>query len=145
MMQKSWKMTETLANGYSSESTQRELSNEYQYDRVLMIFKDFCVLGLLTNVGSALEGLTVTQSYLISARLPWMLIFIWSACMISQLWAQFEEKLLSSSGSTPFFQIFLRNRYIPKCAGTILYLVCNPSASGVHAWSETFNIFKHWI
>ena len=28
------KMTETLAHGYSSESTQRELSNEYQHDRV---------------------------------------------------------------------------------------------------------------
>ena len=29
MMQKTWRMTETLANGYSSESTQQELSNEY--------------------------------------------------------------------------------------------------------------------
>ena len=28
------KMTETLAHGYSSESTQRELSNEYEHDRV---------------------------------------------------------------------------------------------------------------
>ena len=26
--------TETLANGYSTESTQRELSNEYKHDRV---------------------------------------------------------------------------------------------------------------
>ena len=32
------KMTETLANGYSSESTQQELSNEYKHDRVKMIF-----------------------------------------------------------------------------------------------------------
>ena len=32
-------MTETLANGYSSESTQRELSNEYQHDRVSMVFR----------------------------------------------------------------------------------------------------------
>ena len=32
-------MTETLANGYSSESTQRELFNEYQHDRVKMVFK----------------------------------------------------------------------------------------------------------
>ena len=31
-------MTVTLAYWYSSESTQRELSNEYQHDRVLMIF-----------------------------------------------------------------------------------------------------------
>ena len=34
MMQKTWKTTGTLAFGYSSESTQWELSNEYQYDRV---------------------------------------------------------------------------------------------------------------
>ena len=33
-MQKTWKMAETLAKGYSSESAQRELSNEYQHDRV---------------------------------------------------------------------------------------------------------------
>ena len=34
MMQKSPKMTETLAMGNSSERTQRALSNEYQHDRV---------------------------------------------------------------------------------------------------------------
>ena len=50
-------MTETLANGYSSESTQQELSNTYQHDRVSMVFKDFGVLVLWTNVASALEGL----------------------------------------------------------------------------------------
>ena len=32
--QKPWKMTETLANGYSYESTQQELSNAYQHARV---------------------------------------------------------------------------------------------------------------
>ena len=31
------KIIETLANGYLSESTQRELSNEYQHDRVQMV------------------------------------------------------------------------------------------------------------
>ena len=31
---KSKKMTENLEHGYSSESTQRELSNEYQHCRV---------------------------------------------------------------------------------------------------------------
>ena len=55
--EKSWKITETLANGYSSESTQRELSNEYQHDRVWMVFKDFCILVLWTKVVSALKGL----------------------------------------------------------------------------------------
>ena len=38
---KTRKMTETLAYGYSSESAQRELSNEYQHDR---IFKSLCIL-----------------------------------------------------------------------------------------------------
>ena len=28
------KMTETLAHGYSSDSTQQELSNEHQHDKV---------------------------------------------------------------------------------------------------------------
>ena len=42
-MQNTFQMTETLAHGYSSESTPRELSNEYQYDRVSMIFKNLCI------------------------------------------------------------------------------------------------------
>ena len=45
-----------MANGYSSESTQRELSNEYQLDWVKMMFKNLFVLVLLPNVASALEG-----------------------------------------------------------------------------------------
>ena len=49
-------MTETLACGYSSESTQRELSDEYQNDRVWMIFKNLCMLVLWMKVASALEG-----------------------------------------------------------------------------------------
>ena len=50
-------MIETLANGYSSESTQRQLSNEYQHERVLMVFKNLCILVLWTKEASALEGL----------------------------------------------------------------------------------------
>ena len=57
MMQKNRKMTETLANRYSSESTQQDLSNGYQHDRVWMLFKDFCIFVLLTKIASALEGL----------------------------------------------------------------------------------------
>ena len=59
-------MTETLANGYSSESTQRELSNEYQHDRVSMIFKRFHILVLGTKVVSALEGLRDTGANIIN-------------------------------------------------------------------------------
>ena len=46
-----------LANGHSSESTQKELSNEYQHDRVKIVFKGFGVPELWTKVASALEGL----------------------------------------------------------------------------------------
>ena len=46
-----------LANGYSSESAQQELSNEYQHDRVLMVLKHLCILVLLAKVATALEGL----------------------------------------------------------------------------------------
>ena len=54
-MQKNWKMIGTLAHVYSPESAQRELSNEYQHDRV---FKNLCMLKLLwTNVASAMEGI----------------------------------------------------------------------------------------
>ena len=51
-------MMETLANGYSSESTQQELFNEYQHGRVKMVFKKFRILVLLMKVVSALEGLS---------------------------------------------------------------------------------------
>ena len=53
------KLFETLAHGYSSESTQWELSNEYQHDRVKLVIKNMCVLVLCIKVASALEGLSV--------------------------------------------------------------------------------------
>ena len=40
------KKTETLANGYSTVSTQLELSNEYQRDMVKKYFKYLCILVL---------------------------------------------------------------------------------------------------
>ena len=52
------KITETMAHGYSSESTQQELSNEYQHDRVKMFFKNLCAFVTWKKVASALEGLT---------------------------------------------------------------------------------------
>ena len=51
-------MTETLANGYSSESTQQELSNDYQHDRVKMVFKNIFILALWMKGASALERLS---------------------------------------------------------------------------------------
>ena len=58
-VKKQQKMTETLARGYSFESDQRVLSNEYQHDRVKMVFKNLCVLVLWMKVAAALEGLKV--------------------------------------------------------------------------------------
>ena len=46
--------------GYSSESTHGELSNECQHDRVLMVFKNLCILVLWTKVASSLEGLSLS-------------------------------------------------------------------------------------
>ena len=51
------RLTETMAHGYSSESTQRELSNEYQHDRVCKVFKDVCIHVLCMKLASALERL----------------------------------------------------------------------------------------
>ena len=53
-----------LANGYSSESAQQELSNEYQHDRVLMVLKNLCIFVLWAKVTTALEGLTFLIQYL---------------------------------------------------------------------------------
>ena len=59
MMQKMKKNTESLTRGYSSESTQQELSNEYQHDRVWMVSKNRCVLVLWTKVVLALKVLII--------------------------------------------------------------------------------------
>ena len=56
-MQKSEKMIETLAHGYSSDSTQRELSNEYQHDKVKIVIKNCCIIVLWMKLSSALGGL----------------------------------------------------------------------------------------
>ena len=51
-------------NGWTlSKSTQQELSNEYQHDKVSMIFKNICVFVLLTKLSSALEGFVCGQIY----------------------------------------------------------------------------------
>ena len=63
-----------MSNRYSSDSTQQEVSNEYQHDRVKMIFIIFCFLVHWTKVTSAakelshaclihIEGQTSTHMY----------------------------------------------------------------------------------
>ena len=48
-----------MANGYSSDSARRELSNEYQDDRVKMIFIIFFYFVHQKKVTSAADRLTI--------------------------------------------------------------------------------------
>ena len=68
------KIPGTLSNWHSSESTHRELSNEYQHDRVWMVFDKICNLVLRTKVASALEGLRegVEQSHSTLTAWAWL-------------------------------------------------------------------------
>ena len=50
-----------MGNGYSSERTQQELSIEYQYDRVYMVFKRICIPVLWTKVALEFEGLNISK------------------------------------------------------------------------------------
>ena len=42
-MTKSLEIIETLAQGYSSDSAQQEISNEYLHDRVKMTYAFLCI------------------------------------------------------------------------------------------------------
>ena len=57
-------MTETLAHGHSSESIQREISNEYQNDRVRLVFNDLCLLVFWMKEALALEGMRILRHLL---------------------------------------------------------------------------------
>ena len=48
-------MTEALAHMDSSDSTQLELSNEYQHDRVWMVFKNLFVACALDESNLSIE------------------------------------------------------------------------------------------
>ena len=77
------KKTKTLAHGYSSESTQREIINEYKHDRVKIFQKIFASslglsriqqvvnMNIFTNIGSRIRILIfVERSENQSAVLP---------------------------------------------------------------------------
>ena len=63
-------MIETLANGYSSDSAQQELSHEYQHDRVKMILIIFCFFVHWTKVTSASEGLITLLNHVYQMIFP---------------------------------------------------------------------------
>ena len=58
-------MSETLANGYSSDSTLQELSNEYHHDLFYIIFINICLLVHL-DASSLSIGMVKAENDLIS-------------------------------------------------------------------------------
>ena len=62
-MQKSLKMTETLAHGYSSQSTWHELSNEYPHDSVSMVFKNLFRLCALDKSSLSIRRVELLLCY----------------------------------------------------------------------------------
>ena len=68
-MTKSSEITETMENGYSSDSTQRELSNEYQHDRVKMIFVFYLLFWPFDGSKLVVEGLNCVHYLLCQVTL----------------------------------------------------------------------------
>ena len=71
-MQKNRIMTKTLAHGYLSESTQWELSHEYQHDRVWTGFKNLCILCALDESNLS-NGLNKKSESSCSYSLQWIM------------------------------------------------------------------------
>ena len=62
-------MAETLVYGYSSESTQGEISNEYQHGRVWIVNKNLCILVLWMKEALALEELKSFMKFAIAREI----------------------------------------------------------------------------
>ena len=84
-------MQKNLAHWCSSDSTQQELSNEYQHDRDEMVFKSLCVLALWAKVSSALEGKLKKNNYVQSNMFQNNALICKNAHMC-QTWAYFRFK-----------------------------------------------------
>ena len=55
-------MIETLAHGYSSESSQLELSNEYQHDRVQMVFNNLKEMIFIASISTHASSYCISTS-----------------------------------------------------------------------------------
>ena len=111
--------------GFSYESTQWELSNEYQHDRVKMVFKNLCVLVLWTKVALALEGLIYRLSLQHQHHMIPRYIFV-ARVLVSQLsWCHFDTLTLKShtSGHTNLFLCGVLKMSIPTKYLNIFYLI----------------------
>ena len=105
MVQKTWKINETLACGYSSDSAQWELSNKYQHDRVKMVFKILCIIVLWMKVALALEGLLYEFLYYrLSSRSMILFTVTWELRTILQnIWSRVVDNVLVNISPSNIF------------------------------------------
>ena len=127
-------MTETLKYGYSTESTRQELSNEYQHDKVSMVFENFAFLVLWTKV---LEGLIPNGKTYRSARGSRVVLTGLMAMPISALASSIE--LTTNKQFCPF--------HLSACGSFIaayLYFEsgCPPRQS--RRWGDPIGICSCW-
>ena len=128
-------MTETLANGYSSDSTQRELFNEYQHGRVkIWFFKKLCVTVIWMKVASASKGLTLPMLRLLSSKSQGHRDF-WKPCKLCRgaiHWIALTEYFQMSTHSPgfPSFFRFLRHFIMAKLATSTIRVKHNRADTG---------------
>ena len=140
MMQKTWKITETLANGYSSESTRRELSNEYQHDRVLMIFTNICIFVLWKKVASALEGLTGNRRHL-SFPITWSIVGLFKIWLLLYCYVENYGKHIQRRKDILLHE-FIILLPIMNCKVVIPIVMFVPSSVATISLSPA-NMYKH--
>ena len=92
MMQKTSRMTETLEHEYSYENIQRELSNEYQHDRVKTVFNNLCILVLWMKVDLAVEGLSMNVYAIVYRAVVYLHVPV--TCLWGWWWLYVEEQPL---------------------------------------------------
>ena len=116
IMQKKWKNTITLAHGYLSESTQRELFDEYQHNGVPIVFRNPCIIVLWMKVAIALERLIQ-----IFEGEFW--IWFWQVFQLLPIFVKFS----SHQSVTTVVRMVLGTKGINRLTRRILWKsLCNP-------------------
>ena len=130
---KKWKKTETMANGHSSESTQRELSNEYQQDRAWMFFKS--LLGPCPLEESMQPQMVIILAYERDG---------WGELMGTQAWRQVFRASIKAACQVK--QDFSREMHLVLTLQMLRVLL--PKAQGCkYFWktSKPCHVGIHWI
>ena len=157
-----WKMTETLANGYSYESTQWELSNEYQHDRVSMVFKRICSCALDESIPISIGRVKWNVPNNSPLTLSMLRLLSWKAQERSNIqnpffnpaMLVFNEKLMLSSirwvhicQVSVIFQLFSHHFLLAKLATSSTRVKCMAKSityADDAIW-ETVSAWKGWL